>query len=180
MVACPIPTSISALPLRFENGRQWTMSALAPRSAREPTWSSRAPSTSASGSLCCSQNRSVICMKFTPCLNLISSARFCRRTASLNWRAWGIFSESRCRDSQPTADHHRRGAPKRKARSRAVAWAWSCEQAANVAVSGMTGISAPAQVSRSAYRAVGGSHRMARGSLLEPGRTGASAYICHF
>jgi hypothetical protein len=34
---CPIPKSISALPLRFENGHQSTKSALAPPSAREPT-----------------------------------------------------------------------------------------------------------------------------------------------
>jgi hypothetical protein len=40
---------------------------------------------------------------------------------SLSWRAGGIFSDSRCRDSQPTADHHHhRDAPKRKARSRAL------------------------------------------------------------
>ena len=95
MTACPILASISALPQRFEKwpsvDKEHVSASLGARSYMiiEGTL------TSASGSLCCSPNRSVICTKFTLCRSLILSARFCRRTISLSWRVYGIFQENR-------------------------------------------------------------------------------------
>src|SRR3984957_3837394 len=68
---------ISLLPQPLENGRQLTRSALVPPLAHVPIGLSKAVSMIAFESLCCSPDRSIICMKFTPRHNLIWLARFC-------------------------------------------------------------------------------------------------------